>query len=170
MGFYGCVVVQAGSGPTAACSGPGVGLTVKEKAWQQRKQLILMLCHKQAALEDRQNRFCTPRLISIKLLWYYLQNGIICQRKPAYTHYFSNIASCKRQRQYWSNICQHRPSPVRWDSKQERNPLWCCRGKRVTRAILSRMPAFSLQQDIWSLQRPESAQADILIIKLTKHA
>lgn len=89
-----------------------------------------------------------PRLISIKLLWYYLQNGIICQRKPAYTYYFSNIASCKRQRQYRSNICQHRPSLVRWDSKQQRNPLWCSRGKRVTRAILSRMPAFALQQDI----------------------
>lgn len=71
-------------------------------------------------------------------------SGLHGMGKSVYAHCLSNIISTSnKQRRHRSNICQHGPSLVRWDGKQELNPLWCCRGKRVTRAILSRTSAFS---------------------------
>lgn len=93
--------------------------------------------------------------------------------KSVYAHSLSNLISSNKQRWHRSNICHHGPSVVRWDGKQELNLLWCCRSKRVTRAILSRTSAFSLLDCnsipvlnwVLRLHRP-----NVLIIKLNKLA
>lgn len=68
------------------------------------------------------------------------------REKSAWVCCLSNGKSRNGQSQHSSNICQHEPSLLRWDSNQEFNPLQCCWSKQVNRAVLSRTPPFFLQQ------------------------
>lgn len=145
-----------------------MGLTERETRPISTEGKSLCYClsineqHYCTTVPDRQaDIFFLPRPVSGRLHWH-AHEQITWQGKSAYAHSLSNLISSNMQRWHRSNICQHGPSLVRWDSKQELNPLWCCWGKRVTRAILSRTSAFSplrcnsipvLNQDL-RLRRP----------------
>lgn len=68
------------------------------------------------------------------------------REKSAWVCRLSNGKSRNGQSQHSSNICEHEPSLLRWDSNREFNPPRCCWSKQVNRAVLSRTPPLSLQQ------------------------
>lgn len=135
---------------SASCSLSEVGLTDREKRKkpiQRRKQLILVLqqknkikkrhhCRADKLTSSQITKRSVGECSDIQKSWLKaLQTLNVCQIKFPGTSKGDTEAHSR----------QHGPSLVRWDCKQEPNPLWCCWGKCVTRSILSRMSAFFRQ-------------------------